>query len=132
MDYRAHSEEELGWVVTTRDAAENMTFSYARNFRYRLARLRNRLIRWLTPEPLEPTTTPPGFWRQRRQPEQEIRTRLFDTILPLRRGMKAVGMPSKPPCSLPVTNRLPSTACILREGAQRDELGNVTFRLAGS
>lgn len=81
LDYRAHSEEELGWVVTTRDVAENMTFSYARDFRYRLARLRNRLIRWLTPEPLEPTTTPPGFWRQRRRPEQEIRTRLFDTIL---------------------------------------------------
>lgn len=81
MAYRARSEEELGWVVTTRDVAENMTFSYARNLRYRLARLQNRLIRWLTPEPFEPSTTPPGFWRQRRQPEQEIRTRLFDTIL---------------------------------------------------
>jgi len=81
MDYRARNEEELGWAVTTRDAAENMTFSYARDIRYRLARLWNALIRWLTPEPLEPATTPPGFWRQRRRPDQEIRTSLFDTIL---------------------------------------------------
>ncbi|MFO7584687.1 MAG: universal stress protein [Anaerolineales bacterium] len=81
LDYRARSEEELGWVVTTRDVAENMTFNYARDIRYRLARLWKGLIRWLTPEPLEPSTTPPGFWREHRKRDEENRLRLFDTIL---------------------------------------------------
>jgi nucleotide-binding universal stress UspA family protein len=81
MDYRARSEEELGWAVTTRDVAENMTYYYARDIRYRLMRLWNELIRRLTPEPLEPATTPPGFWREHRKRDEESRVRLFDTIL---------------------------------------------------
>ena len=81
MDYRVRSEEALGWTVTTRDVAENMTYNYARDIRYRLRRLWNKVIRWLTPEPLEPATTPPGFWREHRKQDDEIRVRLFDTIL---------------------------------------------------
>lgn len=81
MDYRARSEEELGWVLNTRDVAENMTYNYARDIRYRLRRLWNKLSRWLMPEPLEPATTPPGFWRAYRKQGEETRTRLFDTIL---------------------------------------------------
>jgi nucleotide-binding universal stress UspA family protein len=81
IDYRARSEEELGWVVTTRDVAENMTYNYARNIRYRLSRLWNKLSRWFTPEPLQPATTPPGFWREYRHKGDETRACLFDTIL---------------------------------------------------
>lgn len=80
MSYRERSEQELGWRVTPRDAAENLTFNYARDFRHRLARFRKNVNRWLMPEPLEPAL-PPGFWRQQRKTAAENERGLFDTIL---------------------------------------------------
>lgn len=46
-----------------------------------LKRLWYGLVLRLTPEPLEPTTTPPGYWREYRKRGGKTRVRLFDTIL---------------------------------------------------
>ncbi len=80
MEYRSRSEQELGWKVTPRDAAENLVFNYARDIKHRYYRLRKKIINMLTPEPLEPAL-PPGFWRQHRRTHEENIRGLFDTIL---------------------------------------------------
>lgn len=80
MEYRLRSERELGWNVTPRDAVENLTYNYARDFGHRFSRFRKKMTHWLAPASLEPAI-PPGFWRQQRKTTEENLLGLFDTIL---------------------------------------------------
>ncbi|MBI3159958.1 MAG: universal stress protein [Chloroflexi bacterium] len=77
--YQAELAESLGWRVEPERAASDLVERMSSTPRRVWARVRARLLDWLTPDPLE-GGPPPGTWRTRAS-QQVSEQRLFTSLL---------------------------------------------------
>lgn len=78
MDHRVNLENNLGWKVTPKTAATDLTSRFSPTIKNNFSRWRHWIGDKLTPDPLE-APPPAGLWREQHDPAHE--QGLFDSIL---------------------------------------------------
>lgn len=79
MRHQAELKEELGWEVEADSLASNLVHRFSREPQRVLARVKERLLNAITPEPLE-AGPPPGWWREWEVSER-VEPYLFSNVL---------------------------------------------------
>ena len=79
MRHQAELKEELGWEVEADSLASDLVHRFSREPQRVLARVKERVLNAITPEPLE-AGPPPGWWR-RWEVSDRAEPRLFTNVL---------------------------------------------------
>jgi len=79
MRHQAELKEELGWEVEADSLASNLVHRFSREPQRVLARVKERVLNAIIPEPLE-AGPPPGWWRKWEVSER-VEPRLFTNVL---------------------------------------------------
>ena len=77
--HRGDLEESLGWKLGPEIVAKDLVYSYAKDFHQTIARLTERILDIVTPDPLE-SGPPVGHWRHKYVETREYQC-LFENIL---------------------------------------------------
>lgn len=80
MQHQEELKAELGWEVDPQAAATELVTQFSFRPAHIFARLKEKLLDAITPDPLEPGP-PPGQWRRNRLPLPTLEDRLFQDIL---------------------------------------------------
>lgn len=93
MRHQAELKEELGWEVEADSLATNLVHRFSREPQRLLARVKERVLNAITPEPLE-AGPPPGWWREWEVSERAEPYLFSNVLVPLSgdaSGWRALG-----------------------------------------